>query len=737
MMHAALDELDIEDDLAALDRLLAAGNASVIDSQEHFERGVSVALTAPAGGATDTGTGTGTGTGGGQCAAAVLSGSSQVVAGGGRASLASEHLVGIDCEAVNGSQPPSPEAAGRLLVIKVPVDAPLPGGGNCTPVRDVLGPLPPLDETCVAGCCIEGRCVCRLGYTGERCDLELLCAVVPQGFTRLMTDLSDGGSDRACATEHEIGSSRLVCTCARRTGTIAVVKFRIQPATNLLALSYAMPEVRQQWLWAYGAALAGYTLLMVVALHWDTRTQYIAADHPSVPEWLRPRPTSLFSELLVTVRLRTSLVRIWYVYAGHTLYTRTQLLHVLACSLAFSLLSVVAFMGRAGENCTDLANLVAFLAVTASSILATAVRLIFRCSNLHSSRHIKAVYYANKRARLAAKLQRGGEAAMIPGCARSDNNCTVGAYESAELDVGAPPRSPPLSPPPLAVSGRSTSSIAEVTVELGERVASPPPQLIGDTRRPSSAAGAALVPPRAKVAPKAGSRTVLLDHAIKAGAKNARAQGARAQGARSMDARAKGRHYGQALARVRLSVHQLSTDPNGSVAVGFHLRAHGKPAFVAASHISGTLLSRRVTVQYAPAALPLGVSEPSRSNVMKSPQVALWLGGAGWFSWLAWAVNTALLLVATFATMLVFEARERLPLQLQAASVEDASWHAAVREACFLSLLQSFLLIDFIKVLCLTLTSDLALARAGMRKRSGKCFARPIRRFHKLLDWFL
>ena len=87
--------------------------------------------------------------------------------------------------------------------------------------------------------------------------------------------------------------------------------------------------------------------------------------------------------------------------------------------------------------------------------------------------------------------------------------------------------------------------------------------------------------------------------------------------------------------------------------------------------------------------------------------------------------------------MLVFEARERLPSQLQAASVDQQSWHAAVQESYALSLVQSFLLIDLMKVLCLTLTLQPLLSRVGLNKRGGRCLSKPMRRLHKLLDFML
>ena len=109
----------------------------------------------------------------------------------------------------------------------------------------------------------------------------------------------------------------------------------------------------------------------------------------------------------------------------------------------------------------------------------------------------------------------------------------------------------------------------------------------------------------------------------------------------------------------------------------------------------------------------------------------------GGFGILAWVFNGLLLVASTFGTLLVLDARQRLPSELQAASVDDKTWYEAVLEAFLLSLLQSFLLVDLVKALCLTLTSEPILARVGLRKPGGKAFAKPIRRLHTMLDLLL
>mmetsp|Transcript_48597 Transcript_48597/g.96944 ORF Transcript_48597/g.96944 Transcript_48597/m.96944 type:complete len:87 (+) Transcript_48597:3-263(+) len=85
-------------------------------------------------------------------------------------------------------------------------------------------------------------------------------------------------------------------------------------------------------------------------------------------------------------------------------------------------------------------------------------------------------------------------------------------------------------------------------------------------------------------------------------------------------------------------------------------------------------------------------------------------------------------------------ARELLPAKLQATSVDDASWMVAFRTAFLLSLLQSFLLVDTVKIACLSLTGGPLLA--SLLHGRGRCvgkwvFLKPIRRLHKILDFSL
>ena len=186
-----------------------------------------------------------------------------------------------------------------------------------------------------------------------------------------------------------------------------------------------------------------------------------------------------------------------------------------------------------------------------------------------------------------------------------------------------------------------------------------------------------------------------------------------------------------------LLAHHLSVEAANGVALGFRVRdGEGRPRFVTAARVGGSLLSSDLTVSYERNALPAGAPKPGDGNVLK-PLHGVNLGGHGWLGKGTWALTSTLLVGAAWATMAIFDGRERLPSQLRAASIDRQSWYAAVWEAYALSLVQSFLLVDLAKVLCLALTSEPLLARLGLHRRGGRWLARPIRRVHKLLDLFL
>jgi hypothetical protein len=148
-----------------------------------------------------------------------------------------------------------------------------------------------------------------------------------------------------CATEEIIESNasggstrpRMLCSC-KRLGLVAVLRFQLMPSTNGLdALSGAgLPSYTLgHFLWALPVALL-LLLFVTIAFALDRRALYTHTTHPAFPHWLKPRAFDLREEFLFNVRLRSSILRIFHVHAGHTPYTRVQLLHVLATSVALN-----------------------------------------------------------------------------------------------------------------------------------------------------------------------------------------------------------------------------------------------------------------------------------------------------------------------------------------------------------------------------------------------------------------
>lgn len=182
---------------------------------------------------------------------------------------------------------------------------------------------------------------------------------------------------------------------------------------------------------------------MSLAVLLDRRTLYLDVAHPELPDWMRPRFFSLSHEFLVYLRLRSSLLRVWFVYPGHSVYTHAQGLHVLFTTVAVNAFVVALFLGRDQETCSVAAEVsasdgacggacggacagmlselvparsarpacasrssqvIAFFSVMLGSLASSCARMLFRRANLSDPR-AKAFYHANKQARIIAELK--------------------------------------------------------------------------------------------------------------------------------------------------------------------------------------------------------------------------------------------------------------------------------------------------------------------------------------------
>ena len=105
------------------------------------------------------------------------------------------------------------------------------------------------------------------------------------------------------------------------------------------------------------------------------RTLYTRAP----PRWWLASPVRfpLVKELVLYARIYTSVLRVWYVAPGYTVYTRLQMLHCLATNLVTNAAGVLLFLGS--DQCTKEQTLLAgFASAIASSILTLASRLTFK-----------------------------------------------------------------------------------------------------------------------------------------------------------------------------------------------------------------------------------------------------------------------------------------------------------------------------------------------------------------------
>ena len=192
------------------------------------------------------------------------------------------------------------DAASVLVSVSIPVDEPAHGQGSCLPSWLFDVETTP-NATCVAGCCVDGVCVCRLGYTGALCDQELRCALVPEGGSGF-----DDGS--ACAT-HPTSAGMLTCSC-EALGSVAVLSFRHLPATNSLSwhqmreltpLLFDLTGTESPWP-IVSLFLPSLMLLAVgCAACADRRTRYLSMASPRLPWCVRLLLIALLLPLLSSV----------------------------------------------------------------------------------------------------------------------------------------------------------------------------------------------------------------------------------------------------------------------------------------------------------------------------------------------------------------------------------------------------------------------------------------------------
>ena len=133
--------------------------------------------------------------------------------------------VGLDCEIVGDPVKVNRSSNDTVVVVELPFDPPTSGGSN-TCSGGIFDELSRSASTCQAGCCIDGGCVCRDGYVGGRCDVQLRCGATASADADTF-DLD------ACATIELPEERRAICSCSDLE-FVAVLAQRLQPTSALL-----------------------------------------------------------------------------------------------------------------------------------------------------------------------------------------------------------------------------------------------------------------------------------------------------------------------------------------------------------------------------------------------------------------------------------------------------------------------------------------------------------------------
>ncbi len=172
-----------------------------------------------------------------------------------------------------------------------------------------------------------------------------------------------------------------------------------------------------------------------------------------------------------------------------------------------------------------------------------------------------------------------------------------------------------------------------------------------------------------------------------------------------------------------------------------------KPHFVPALHIAsaappplGWAAPRMLLVQLERERLPPAAQDSaSIVHLMRRDRPPPRWRPLGWplgpRTALAWIANVSLLLAASFWLLYTFLSRVWLPRQLQASALDEADWDAAFARTYALACLQSFVVVDLIKVACLTNTGQGGpIERALSRRKSTRWLRKPLRRTYKIFD---
>ena len=628
---------------------------------------------------------------------------------------------------------PSPPPLEDPATIALRVDATL-AVGNAPCVQPSPLDFAPSNDTCVAGCCIDGMCRCREGYYGPRCEYQLKCASASGDAPRWGLD--------HCATMST--SDHMVnCSCTS-VEYVAALRFRLTPAANVDWYTIGLRLRRSAKPTAWIVPLLAYALLAAWAIWRDWRVLYST----QLPPWLQP-PRGRFwlcGQLLFHLRTRQAILRVYHVMPDHTSYSTLQLMHLLFSMICATFVAVITFLNK--RQCTaEAAVLAGALAGSAASLPVVLGRVLFKCANRQGRR--KQAYKANKQARTdlwiagadggkgfkdwgsgadaCASPLRGGKDLPSPPqsrCSAPGSPRGAAIVPSGSQKRGSAPRCTHESKSPRAADETSTdfgalSSTHNAGSILigGEEL--PPQPIVGHTRRPK----------------------------VKAASPQQRAS------------------------EVMLSPNNLFASPDGRGGVGIILatgdRACGRK-FVPVTHVCAPVFGSELLVTLDADALPMGrsaqtlqeremLTHASSSGLDElNKERSRGPGGIGleplpppanlsrtkltWQHVLAWSYNIvfgATALVLLVVLVLGASETDSAAEKLRADGMGIDEWRRSIGIALGWTLFQSLVIVDGAKVLMLTVTSPIFMQRlpkGSLRRLLG---TKGLRQAHRLLDLVL
>jgi hypothetical protein len=613
------------------------------------------------------------------------------------------------------------------MVVTLPTEPPLPSLSNrsCSTFDGHAA-----NETCIAGCCMDGVCVCRLGYAGERCEYELRCAVArtrpstgssPDGLTWQLGDECETTSE---PPTRRGGRTSLVCSC-RQLGVVTIMRLRVLPPMNVIGGKHWLPIAREgtasssPYVGALVGVVAAVSAALFVAHLADAVRLYVGPECDALPCAIRPSSPYVFvNELVGCVLTHTMVLRVVFVYRGFTPYSHAQLVCTLLNSLATSACVLALFLGRSAEHelCSGLLAALAGIAFTMlSNVFVFLFRRTFKWAN-RSDAPLRAFRSHYKHVRKRVRAQHT-QAVRAPSP----------VLKRLPTTESSRPALRPSEVPTLVASAKNASLTAASGAEQTDEPTVDCTDGEGGTEPDVGKGGAERGD---------GHLMTLCRRAL--------------GGQRARDK--------VATLCVRLSAAHVAVGPDG-IALGLYLRDSDKSEGEGRFSKEGIRRGEDIFVpiqclQRYPSMLPLKsstsllvylarvelpqnaqtVEAVLRCVVNQNDEPALLRPAASrWKLLVAWALNLSLLAGAVLLLMLIILSRTLLPRTLQATAVSDAEWHAAYQAAIALAVFQNLVVVDALKALSFAATAPGGPVERCVTHRC-KLLKKPLRRLYWLLD---